>query len=364
MDSQLVMEPMSRNPQERKSKIFNGLRPKDLSISPPVGRFPKGFEAGVTLVDADWRPIPWTIWTAAEDRGAQVGTCLDARHPPPLNISKIPTHRFETDKKKKKEKYPKAFIMAVEFETKGKQQGGVHYVNAGVPRVVEGNFDELHPEFGNLTLVEVLQDQESVYQSLQRNDAQSDLPKASSSNSKQNHDHGQSGGAGSSSETINVDSQLAADEALARQLQEFENLHVDTSFSEFTGTEAGITPAESSVVNSEPNSTNVPDEETRQDNVDPDNMTYEELQSLGEAIGSEGRGLSDELISYLPSSRYKTGFFSRKGKHEECVICQSTYKNRDKLITLPCKHYYHSKCISHWLKINKACPVCNEEVFG
>lgn len=81
--------------------------------------------------------------------------------------------------------------------------------------------------------------QESVYQSLQRNDAQNDLTKASSSNSKQNHDCDQSGGGDNPSETMNVDSQLAADEALARRLQEFENLCVDTSFSEFTGAEAG-----------------------------------------------------------------------------------------------------------------------------
>ncbi|KAL6004554.1 hypothetical protein ACLOJK_005109 [Asimina triloba] len=69
-----------------------------------------------------------------------------------------------------------------------------------------------------------------------------------------------------------------------------------------------------------------------QDDVDPDNMTYEELQTLGEAIGTESRGLSEELISYLPSSKYKTGFFSRKEKHEEVqmhcyvhdVFCSST----------------------------------------
>nr|XP_019709752.1 E3 ubiquitin ligase BIG BROTHER-related isoform X1 [Elaeis guineensis] len=248
--------------------------------------------------------------------------------------------------------------MVVEFETKGKQQGDVHYFNETVSCVAEENFEELHHDFGDLTLAEVLQDQESVYQSLQRNDAQSELTNASST-STQNHEHGQSSGGGNPSETMNVDSHLAADEALARQLQELEHLHVDTSFSEFTGTKAGITPAESSVVNSEPNSNNMPDEETRQDNVDPDNMTYEELQSLEEAIGSESRGLSDELISYLLSSRYKTGFFSRKGKHEECVICQSTYKNRDKLITLPCQHYYHSKCISRWLKINKVIFLLN-----
>ncbi|KAF4360954.1 hypothetical protein F8388_016763 [Cannabis sativa] len=65
-----------------------------------------------------------------------------------------------------------------------------------------------------------------------------------------------------------------------------------------------------------------------QDGIDPDNMTYEK----------------------------KSG--------ERCVICQMRYKRGDKQMKLPCKHLYHSECISKWLSINKVCPVCNMEVFG
>ncbi|KAJ9558372.1 hypothetical protein OSB04_012986 [Centaurea solstitialis] len=54
-----------------------------------------------------------------------------------------------------------------------------------------------------------------------------------------------------------------------------------------------------------------------QDDIDPDNMTYEELLDLGEAIGSESRGLSQELIDSLPTTRYKSGgFFLRKKSGE------------------------------------------------
>ncbi|KAF8403832.1 hypothetical protein HHK36_011938 [Tetracentron sinense] len=49
-----------------------------------------------------------------------------------------------------------------------------------------------------------------------------------------------------------------------------------------------------------------------QDNIDPDNMSYEELLDLGEAVGTQSRGLSQELISSLPISKYRPGFFSRK----------------------------------------------------
>lgn len=102
-----------------------------------------------------------------------------------------------------------------------------------------------------------------------------------------------------------------------------------------------------------------------QDNIDPDSMTYEELLELGEAVGTQSRGLSQELISSLPISKYKRGFFSRKKSREErCVICQMEYKRGNRQITLPCKHVYHSNCGARWLSINKACPICYTEVFG
>ncbi|KAI4322085.1 hypothetical protein L6164_021807 [Bauhinia variegata] len=102
-----------------------------------------------------------------------------------------------------------------------------------------------------------------------------------------------------------------------------------------------------------------------QDNIDPDNMTYEELLELGEAVGTQSRGLSQEQISSLPTSKYKGWFFLRKKSHgERCVICQMEYKRGDKRITLPCKHAYHASCGTKWLSINKACPVCYMEVFA
>lgn len=102
-----------------------------------------------------------------------------------------------------------------------------------------------------------------------------------------------------------------------------------------------------------------------QDNIDPDNMSYEELLELGETVGTQSRGLSQELISSLPVSKYKCRFFSRKkSRNERCVICQMEYKRGDKQITLPCKHAYHVGCGTRWLSINKACPICYTDVFG
>ncbi|XP_071712091.1 E3 ubiquitin-protein ligase BIG BROTHER-like [Rutidosis leptorrhynchoides] len=101
-----------------------------------------------------------------------------------------------------------------------------------------------------------------------------------------------------------------------------------------------------------------------EDNVDPDNMTYEELLELGEVVGSQSRGLSQEAISLLPVLKFKCAFLWRKkSKKERCVICQMEYKRGERQITLPCKHIYHAGCGTQWLSINKACPICYKEVL-
>ncbi|XP_042026995.1 E3 ubiquitin-protein ligase BIG BROTHER-like isoform X2 [Salvia splendens] len=114
------------------------------------------------------------------------------------------------------------------------------------------------------------------------------------------------------------------------------------------------------------------DEVAWQDDINPDTMTYEELLDLGEAVGTQNRGLSQELIDLLPTSKHKSGgIFSRKKSEESfssvlnskvfmvscgrtrCVICQMRYKRGDRQINLPCKHAYHTHCGSKWLSINK-----------
>ena len=44
---------------------------------------------------------------------------------------------------------------------------------------------------------------------------------------------------------------------------------------------------------------------------------WQELLDLGEAVGTQSRGLSQEHISLLPVTKYKCGFFSRKRTRRE-----------------------------------------------
>ena len=41
-----------------------------------------------------------------------------------------------------------------------------------------------------------------------------------------------------------------------------------------------------------------------------------------------------------------------------CAICLSSYSSSEGRSTLPCKHTYHSRCITEWLSRNPTCPLC------
>lgn len=144
---------------------------------------------------------------------------------------------------------------------------------------------------------------------------------------------------------LKVGQQLKRDEALARALQDAddqEQLMIMRSIQE-------------------PQETPQVDRNTRQDDVDPDAMSYEELMGLTEALGSQNKGLTSQEMCRLPLKKFKKCCF-RSTKDEQCVICQQQYEKGEYMTTLPCKHGYHAGCIRQWLEIRKMCPICNIEV--
>jgi len=50
--------------------------------------------------------------------------------------------------------------------------------------------------------------------------------------------------------------------------------------------------------------------------------------------------------------------------YNECVICSEEFDKEAEVTPLPCnvKHYFHTACISHWLKENQSCPICRAPV--
>ncbi|MCL7029877.1 hypothetical protein MKW94_028641 [Papaver nudicaule] len=106
------------------------------------------------------------------------------------------------------------------------------------------------------------------------------------------------------------------------------------------------------------------DEDMEEDDIDPDELSYEDLIALGEFVGTENKGLStDKIKSSITPYAYKSQL-DRKYGVDQCVICQTEYEDEEQVMTLPCDHTYHSECISKWLQIKKVCAICNSEVTG
>ncbi|XVF01762.1 hypothetical protein REPUB_Repub04eG0117100 [Reevesia pubescens] len=132
---------------------------------------------------------------------------------------------------------------------------------------------------------------------------------------------------------------FSSDEAYARALQDAEEREMAARLFALAGiSDTGIVTLEDHGGNSQ----------DTWEEVDPDELSYEELLALGEVVGTESRGLSADSIASLPSVT--------------CVICRVDYEDGDSLTALSCKHSYHPECINNWLKINKVCPVCSAEV--
>ncbi|CAA7036650.1 unnamed protein product [Microthlaspi erraticum] len=98
-----------------------------------------------------------------------------------------------------------------------------------------------------------------------------------------------------------------------------------------------------------------------EDEIDPDQLSYEELIALGEFIGVEKRGLTPtEISSCLKTSSYV--FSHDKNKIDRCVVCQMEFEEGESLVVLRlCDHPYHSECITKWLQAKKICPICCSE---
>ncbi|CAL0327415.1 unnamed protein product [Lupinus luteus] len=103
------------------------------------------------------------------------------------------------------------------------------------------------------------------------------------------------------------------------------------------------------------------DMEMEEDEIDPDELSYEELLELGEFIGEEKKGLSkNEISSFLYPNTFRSG--ASKSGIEKCVICQVEYEKGEALVALQCDHPYHKDCITKWLQVKKVCPICSNEV--
>ncbi|XP_015081162.1 probable E3 ubiquitin-protein ligase ZFP1 [Solanum pennellii] len=107
--------------------------------------------------------------------------------------------------------------------------------------------------------------------------------------------------------------------------------------------------------------------------LDVDRMSYEELLALGERIGNVTLGLSEDIIA----ANLKTRIFlstetptplenvaSDEDQKTVCVICQSDYKDGEKIGILNCGHEYHEDCVKKWLAVKNSCAICKSKALS
>ncbi|KAI9476667.1 hypothetical protein BX667DRAFT_497034 [Coemansia mojavensis] len=73
------------------------------------------------------------------------------------------------------------------------------------------------------------------------------------------------------------------------------------------------------------------------------------------------KGLAKSKIAQLPQHKFKASKLTNSSYETEktCMICLCDYEDEDRLVTLACKHSFHTSCAISWLCSNARCPLCN-----
>ncbi|XP_071934227.1 uncharacterized protein [Coffea arabica] len=169
------------------------------------------------------------------------------------------------------------------------------HLNDRIPAEIAENFKEFFPEDGDLSLEEVLLQQESAFQYIQANGKNKDKTSNNGQTSNRSQPIVQEGEC-SSGATDQL--QSATDEALARALQEY-----------FYINEPNGTVAESREPTPSETPVRVTNHSLRQDDIDPDNMTYE-----GKPLVTRAKGFQKFSLLDYPHSNTKRGCSPRNGK--------------------------------------------------
>ena len=102
--------------------------------------------------------------------------------------------------------------------------------------------------------------------------------------------------------------------------------------------------------------------------MDPDNLTYEELTTLGDLAGTVACGLTEEQVARLVHATFgelgEGGQGGNRNDRDPCIVCQLDFEAEDPVIKLPCSHVFHEECLRPWLSRKKNCPYCSKDVSG
>lgn len=124
--------------------------------------------------------------------------------------------------------------------------------------------------------------------------------------------------------------------------------------------------------------------------VDVDNMDYDQLLQLGEEMGDVRRErwrlCAPDVLRSLQEIKWEQGLehngiseesdakagnrevAGEEGKKKRlrveahCAVCMEAFVAGDTLKVLPCSHGFHSTCTEGWIANNDTCPLCKQRV--
>lgn len=110
--------------------------------------------------------------------------------------------------------------------------------------------------------------------------------------------------------------------------------------------------------------------------------SYEALLRLCDDIGDNEAGLSKKKMNSLVKNNFNKNVYLEAQKRREtnlekdsngsktidvddniptsdtCPVCMEEFKRNESLLGTPCKHWFHSKCITKWFRKSTKCPIC------
>jgi hypothetical protein len=49
---------------------------------------------------------------------------------------------------------------------------------------------------------------------------------------------------------------------------------------------------------------------------------------------------------------------------KNCVICLNDFEKGQKILIIPCTHFFHSDCIKSWFQSKNTCPICKYKIVA
>ncbi|XP_052429591.1 RING finger protein 148 [Carassius gibelio] len=72
---------------------------------------------------------------------------------------------------------------------------------------------------------------------------------------------------------------------------------------------------------------------------------------------------NEKAIAKLEVQTLRTGDPEVESEDVICVVCTESFRHNEKVTVLPCRHFYHKKCIEPWLLEHPTCPMCKFHIL-